>query len=130
MDVRSIEQVPPQVVHQGTVENWWLVEPREMKPQSLGGYLELIAVFEIKGGGAAHLHRHHTHEFYYILSGRAVVTIGSEERSVTQGDLVRVPPDVLHSVRPASSNASIRVLAFSMGLKDTADVDYKNDKEK
>ncbi len=52
MDVRSIEQVAPQVVHQGTVENWWLFEPREMKPESLGGYLELIAVFEIKGGGA------------------------------------------------------------------------------
>jgi len=41
MDVRSIEDVEPEVEHNGTVPVWWLVRPREMFDLTDGGYLEL-----------------------------------------------------------------------------------------
>jgi quercetin dioxygenase-like cupin family protein len=125
MDVRSIEQLESAGVHQDTVANWWLFQPREMKAETLGGYLELVAEFEVRGGGEINPHKHHSCEFYYVLSGRGLMTIGSETRAIRQGDLVRIPPDTVHSLRAASPNASIRCLAFSMGLMDTPDVDYK-----
>src|SRR3977135_1361268 len=61
MDVRSIEDVEPVVEHNGTVPVWWLVNPREMKEITDGGFLELVSEFEGAGGGGAgpsHFHPH------------------------------------------------------------------------
>ena len=62
-------------MHHGTTPVWWLVEPRAMKEATSGGYLELVAEFEVAPGGAVHPHSHHTHEYYYVLSGKGVMTI-------------------------------------------------------
>ena len=61
MDVRSIEAVPPVVEHNGTVPVWWLVNPREMKEITEGGFLELVSEFEVAGGGLVDPHSHPTH---------------------------------------------------------------------
>lgn len=127
MDVRSIEQVEPSPEHQGTVPVWWLYKPREFKPATMGGYLELVSEFEVKGGGEVHLHKHHTYEFYYVITGRGIMTIEDESREIQQGDLVQIPPDALHSIRPVSPNASIRCLAFAIGLRDTPEVNYSSE---
>ena len=70
MDVRSIEDVAPVVEHNGTVPVWWLVNPREMKDITDGGYLELVSEFEVAGGGLVDPHSHPTHEFYYVTAGQ------------------------------------------------------------
>jgi mannose-6-phosphate isomerase-like protein (cupin superfamily) len=127
MDVRSIEQVAPSPEHQGSVPVWWLFKPREMKAKTIGGYLELVSEFEVMAGGEVHSHKHRTYEFYYVVTGRGIMTIGDESREIRQGDLVMIPPDAVHSIRPASPNASIRCLAFAVGLKDTPDVDYASE---
>jgi len=127
MDVRSIEQVPASPEHQGTVPVWWLFKPREMKEATAGGYLELVSEFEVMGGGEVHPHQHHTYEFYYVISGRGIMTIEGESAEIRQGDLVKIPPDAVHSLHPVSANASIRCLAFAVGLKDTAEVDYSSE---
>jgi quercetin dioxygenase-like cupin family protein len=93
----------------------------------MGGYLELVAEFEVEAGGELHPHSHHTHEFYYMLSGRAVMTIEGESREVVPGDLIYIPPDALHTIRPVSENASIRALVFALGLADTPKIDYSVD---
>jgi quercetin dioxygenase-like cupin family protein len=126
MDVRSIEQVPASPEHQGTVPVWWLFKPREMKEATLGGYLELVSEFEVTGGGEVHPHKHHTYEFYYVISGRGIMNIEGESHEIRQGDLVKIPPDAIHSLRPVSANASIRCFAFAVGLKDTPAVDYSS----
>ena len=82
MDVRSVEDVRPTIEHSGTVPVWWLVEPREMKEATDGGFLELVSEFTVDGGGMVDPHSHPTHEFYYILSGRGIMKIGDEEREV------------------------------------------------
>jgi quercetin dioxygenase-like cupin family protein len=124
VDVRSIEQVQALPMHHGTVPVWWLVEPRAMKAQTAGGYLELAAEFEVAGGGAVHPHSHHTHEYYYVLNGRGVMTIEDEEREVVPGDFIHIPPNKVHSLRPVSDTAPIRALVFAVGLADTPDYDY------
>jgi quercetin dioxygenase-like cupin family protein len=124
VDVRSIEQVAPVVEHNGTVPVWWLVEPRELMEMTRGGHLELVSEFEVAGGGLVDPHLHPTHEFYYVTSGRGIMTIGDEECEIRQGDLVRIPPNTVHSLRPVSDNASIHCFCFAVGLPDAGPVDY------
>ena len=44
----------------------------------------------------------HTHavadKFYYVISGRAVITVGADSQEVTGGTLVWAPADVPHGV--------------------------------
>ena len=80
MDVRSIEGSSPVVEHNGTVPVWYLFEPQEMRQATEGGFLELVNEFEVAGGGYVYPHSHPTHEFYYVTSGRGVMTVGDEDR--------------------------------------------------
>jgi quercetin dioxygenase-like cupin family protein len=124
MDVRSIEDVPASPEHQGTVPVWWLFKPREMRDETIGGHLELVSEFEVLGGGEVHPHSHPTFEFYYVLSGRGIMVISGEEREIRQGDLVKIPPDAVHSLRPVSKTASIRCLAFAVAVKGAPAINY------
>ena len=116
MDVRSIEDVAPVIEHNGTVPVWWLVNPREMFEITKGGHLELVSEFEVAGGGFVDPHHHPTHEFYYVTAGRGLMTIGDEEREIRQGDLVHIPPNEVHSLRPMSDHAPIHCFAFAVGI--------------
>ena len=51
MDVRSIEAKAPVVEHNGTVPVWWMIESREFKDITDGGFLELVNEFEVPGAG-------------------------------------------------------------------------------
>src|SRR4030095_15472222 len=86
VDVRSIVEVEPEVEHNGTVPVWYLVHPREMKAITDGGYLELVNEFEVAAGGAVFPHEHPTHESYFVMSGRGVMTVGDENADVSPGD--------------------------------------------
>ena len=124
MDVRNIEEVAPVVEHNGTVPVWWMVNSREMKEITDGGFLELVNEFEVAGGGYVDPHSHPTHEFYYVLRGRGTMTIGDEERLIGQGDLVHIPPDVVHSLRPVTDHAPIHCFCFAIGVKGAGPIDY------
>jgi len=127
MDVRSIEGVKASPEHLGTVPVWWLFKPREMREETLGGHLELVSEFEVLGGGEVHPHKHPTFEFYYVLSGRGTMVIEGETREIRQGDLVKIPPNALHSLKPTSNNASIRCLAFAVAVKDAPVINYSSE---
>ncbi|MCU1458886.1 MAG: Cupin 2 conserved barrel domain protein [Actinomycetia bacterium] len=126
MDVRTIADVAPVAEHNGTVPVWWLIKPREFHDETEGGFLELVSEFEVEGGGLVDPHQHPTHEFYYITSGKGIMVIADEEREVSQGDLVRIPPNTIHSIRPTTDHASVHGLAFAIGMKDAGPVDYTN----
>lgn len=125
MDVRSIEEVAPEIEHGGTVPVWWLVRPREMQEITNGGFLELVSEFEVAGGGAVDPHTHPTHEFYYVTAGRGIMVIDGAEQEIRQGDLVHIPPDAVHSLRPVSAHAPIHCFCFAVGVKDAGPVDYR-----
>ena len=50
--------------------------------------------------------------------------IGDEEREVGQGDLIRIPPDVVHSIWPLTAHSGLRGLAFAVGIEGAGPVDY------
>jgi quercetin dioxygenase-like cupin family protein len=124
MDVRSIEDKAPVVEHNGTVPVWWMIESREFKEITDGGYLELVNEFEVPGGGMVDPHSHPTHEFYYVMNGRGIMTIDGEDRDITQGDLVYIPPDKVHSLRPTTDHAPIHCFCFAVGVKGAGEINY------
>lgn len=124
MDVRSIVDVAPEVEHNGTVPVWWLIRPEEMKELTAGGHLELANEFEVAGGGAVYPHTHPTHEFYYVTSGRGIMTIDGEDAEVSQGDLVYIPPEAVHSLRPVTNHAPIHCFCFAVAVKGAGPINY------
>ena len=124
MDVRSIEAKAPVVEHNGTVPVWWMIESREFKDITDGGYLELVNEFEVPGGGLVDPHSHPTHEFYYVMNGKGIMTIDGEDRPISQGDLVYIPPDKVHSLRPISDYAPIHCFCFAIGVKGAGAINY------
>jgi len=123
VDIRNVQEVTPEVEHNGTVPVWWLIRPREMHAITDGGYLELANEFEVAVGGEVFPHTHPTHEFYFVMSGKGVMTIGDEHRDVDTGDLIYIPPDAVHSLRP-TGDAAIHCFCFAVGVKDAAPIDY------
>lgn len=123
MDVRTITEVEVLPEHNGTVPVWYLVKPREMKDLTEGGYLELVNEFEVAAGGAVFPHSHPTHEFYFVMTGHGVMTVGDEDRDVGPGDLVYIPPDIVHSLAPTGGGA-IHCFCFAVGVKDAPEIDY------
>ena len=115
---------PPSSNTPGTVPVWWLFQPGELKDATSGGFLELVSEWEVAGGGLVDPHSHPTHEFYYIISGRGIMKIGDEEREVGQGDLIRIPPDAVHSIWPLTAHTGLRGLAFAVGIEGAGPVDY------
>ena len=89
-----------------------------------GGHLELVSEFEVAGGGFVDPHHHPTHEFYYVTAGRGLMTIEDEEREIRQGDLVHIPPNAVHSLRPVSDHAPIHCFAFAVGTPDAGEINY------
>ena len=123
---RSIRDAAPTHPHEG-VSVWWLVAPGELSGITAGGHLELANEWEVDGGGAVHTHAHPTYEFYYGLTGRGVMTLDGEDREVGPGDLVLIPPDAPHSIRPIGDHAPIRCFCFAVGLAGSAAYDYAHD---
>jgi mannose-6-phosphate isomerase-like protein (cupin superfamily) len=124
-DIRSIRDVPPGVEHGGTTRFWWLVKPHDMHRSTVGGFFELFSEWEVAGGGEVAPHRHPTHEFYYVTTGRGIVVIDGKELRVSQGDLIYIPPDALHSARPVGQNAPLHALAFAIGVPGAERLDYE-----
>ena len=102
MDVRKIEDVAPVVEHNGTVPVWWLINPREMKEITDGGYLELANEFEVPGGSYVYPHSHPTHEFYYVTSGRGI----DDDRRRGPRDLARATSSTSRPTRCTASSRS------------------------
>ena len=52
------------------------------------------------------------------------MTIDGEEREIRQGDLVHIPPNTVHCLRPVSDNAPIHCFCFAVGVPDAGPVNY------
>jgi quercetin dioxygenase-like cupin family protein len=105
-------KVEPTVEHGGTCHTYFMIPKEALRKETEGSYLEYIAEFEIAAGSHLEPHRHNTHEFYYILKGNALMQIGAEKREISPGDLVHIPPNDVHSIRPIG-DGPVRALAFA-----------------
>lgn len=125
IDIENGEDVAPTVEHHGTVPVWWMVRPEELEKETRGGHLEPVSEFEV-AGGLIHLHSLRTHEPSYVLRGRDIMTIESEDHRIAQGDLVDIPPDAVYSLRPISDNASNHWLCFAIAMPGSGPLDHTN----
>src|SRR3954451_2064159 len=82
--------VPPTIEHGGTCFSYFMIDKGSFREETEGGWLEFVGEFELKPGSRLEPHRHDSHEFYYLLSGRAVMTIEAEQQEVGPGDLVHI----------------------------------------
>ena len=58
-----------------------------------------VGVGELDPGRVLGLHHHvGDAEFYYVLSGRATVTVGDEEIDATPGTAIYIPPSAKHKI--------------------------------
>src|ERR1043166_9509483 len=99
MDIRNAK-VEPVIEHGGTCRSYFLVGKETMRDATEGSYLEFVCEFEIAAGSRLEPHYHDSHEFYYVLSGRGMMTIAEESRPVQPGDLIHIPRTVGPSIPP------------------------------
>lgn len=105
-------RIEPTIEHGGTCRTYFMVPKEAMRAETEGSYLEYVSEFEIAAGSHLEAHRHDTHEFYYVLKGRALMQIGAEKREVEPGDLIHIPPNAVHTIAPLG-DAPVRALAFA-----------------
>jgi mannose-6-phosphate isomerase-like protein (cupin superfamily) len=55
-----------------------------------------MGVYQLAAGGLDLQQPHREDEVYYVVEGRATVTVGNEDREVEPGTIVYVPADVAH----------------------------------
>ena len=105
-------KVDPVIEHGGTCKTFFMVDKEAMRAETMGSYMEFVCEFEIAEGSHLEPHRHNTHEFYYIIKGKALMQIEHEKREMEVGDLVHIPPNKVHSIRPIGAGP-VRALAFA-----------------
>jgi mannose-6-phosphate isomerase-like protein (cupin superfamily) len=123
MDIRNDTNAHEVIEHGGTCTTKFLVDKEELRSQTMGGYLELVSEFSVKPGVALEPHSHDSDEFYYLLEGSAIMRVGDEEAEVTVGDLIRTPPNTVHSIR-ATGDDGFRALAFATSYMPADRVGY------
>jgi quercetin dioxygenase-like cupin family protein len=114
MDIRRASEVPVTVEHEGTCHSYFMFEKESVRAQTLGTYLEFVCEFELAAGQSLAPHEHNSDEFYYLISGSAVMTIDGESHPVQVGDLVHIPPNAVHSITDTSSGQGMRAFAFAV----------------
>ena len=72
----------------------------------------------------AHYHRQ-LEEVYYILEGTGEITVNNEQREISKGDIIYVPPKAVHTVLN-NGKKPLRLITFSVSLKDRALKRIKN----
>lgn len=70
-----------------------------------------VGLYVLPAGGVDHQSPHTEDEVYVVMSGRATVTVGDEERAVAAGSVVFVPADVPHRFHDIEAEL-VLVVAF------------------
>jgi quercetin dioxygenase-like cupin family protein len=62
----------------------------------------MMVIFDFEDGPAEApdpLHSHPHEQISYIVSGKVIYFLGSEQRSLEAGDMVTIPPNVPHAIQ-------------------------------
>lgn len=70
-----------------------------------------VGLYELPAGGIDPQGPHTEDEVYYVVSGRAWITVGDEERAVRPGSVVFVDAGVIHRFHDIEEDLSI-IVAF------------------
>jgi len=67
--------------------------------------------FTVEPGGHSPRHQHNYEHGVYVVGGKGTVEINGENRPITAGDALFVPPNVLHEFR-ADQNSELQFLCM------------------
>jgi quercetin dioxygenase-like cupin family protein len=99
--------------HGGTCVTRFHIAKEELRDETIGGYLELFSRFSLEPGTRLEPHSHDSDELYYLLEGTATVRVGEETSEMSPGDLLRIPPNEVHSIWP---NGDAPITALAVGF--------------
>ncbi len=71
------------------------------------GHHMSVAKYVIKAGGVVPSHEHHNEQVTMITQGRFRYTIGGKEIEMGPGDVVFIPPDVVHGAEAITDTIAI-----------------------
>jgi quercetin dioxygenase-like cupin family protein len=109
--------------HGGTTITHMLVAKEKLRHETAGSYLEFVSDFTLQKGAALEPHSHNSDEFYYMLEGEAIMTVGDEEQRVVKGDLIRTPPNTIHTIRTIG-DGTFRAIAFATSYMAEGEAGY------
>ena len=81
-----------------------------------------VGLYELPAGGVDPQGPHTEDEVYYVISGRATVTVGGEARAVGPGSVVFVAADVVHRFHDITD--ALTILVFFGPAEYTHRVDH------
>lgn len=96
----------------------WETLPREevrkgVSRTAFRGDNALMVMNWLEPGMDVRPHSHPFEQLAYILSGRVRFTIGEEVVEVGPGEVVRIPPDVLHCGEPVGDEVAVNLDVFA-----------------
>lgn len=115
MFITRQDQVDKEIVHQ-TGAVYWLIPEGSMRDATEGSFFDFISEFTLAAGTQLEPHFHDTYEFYYVLSGEAVMQVEEEAHVVVPGDLIKIPRNARHSIWPTEGN-EIRCLCVAASFQ-------------
>jgi mannose-6-phosphate isomerase-like protein (cupin superfamily) len=68
-----------------------------------------MGLYELPAGGSDSKQPHTEDEAYYVVSGRALITVGKDERAVAPGSVIYVPAATPHRFHSIQENLSLLV---------------------
>ncbi len=77
-----------------------------------------ITWVDVPPGARQMLHRHEPEQVYVILAGTGYMRVGEEEEDVVTGDLIYIPPHVVHAIE----NRSEDVLSYLSAATPVFDI--------
>jgi quercetin dioxygenase-like cupin family protein len=106
--------IDPVSEHGGTVTSWFIYPKESLREVTEGSYLEFVNEFALEPGVAIEPHLHNSHEFYYVLTGGGLMSVGDENGEMGPGDLVHIEPNEVHSLRAGAQG--VRCFAFAVSF--------------
>lgn len=116
MKLRNVHRVPREEPHGGTVLAWTLFTKEDFHSPVLFFNDNLV-----EPGKSIEPHEHSDiEEVYYILGGVGKIQVGSEEREVSEGDAIYIPPGELHSLANTGTHP-LRFICLGVATPPTKD---------
>lgn len=81
--------------------------------RSFSGENCMLVVNEIESFAQPALHSHPHEQLTYILEGECTFILGDESIHMSSGDVIHVPPNVPHTLRPVGNKTIINIDVFS-----------------
>ena len=71
---------------------------------------------DVAPGLRQRLHNHPSEQVYVITAGRGTMSVGEERQEVAGGDLVYVPPNIIHGIENSSKEVLIYISAATPAM--------------